>query len=102
MKAIFGLAPIASGTVAWEGQVFKPVSYETVRRGISFVRRAGASSSTFLSKRTSRSAAGPAFRRAQGAHEERPRIIPALKPKLKSKSGTLSGANSRCSPSLAA
>ncbi|NDE68129.1 ATP-binding cassette domain-containing protein, partial [bacterium] len=37
LKAIFGLAPIESGTVAWEKQEFKPVSHEVVHRGISFV-----------------------------------------------------------------
>ncbi len=37
LKAIFGLAPIDSGQVFWEGQQFKPVSHEVVERGISFV-----------------------------------------------------------------
>ncbi len=37
LKAIFGLAPIDSGVVLWEGQKFKPVSYEVVERGVSFV-----------------------------------------------------------------
>lgn len=30
LKAIFGLAPISSGEVMWEGQAFKPVSHEVV------------------------------------------------------------------------
>ena len=37
LKAIFGLAPIDSGEVLWEGRRFKPVSYEVVERGVSFV-----------------------------------------------------------------
>lgn len=37
LKAIFGLAPIEAGKVAWEGIGFTPVSHEVVRRGISFV-----------------------------------------------------------------
>ena len=37
LKAIFGLAPISSGKVLWHGSSVKPVSYEMVERGISFV-----------------------------------------------------------------
>ena len=37
LKAIFGLAPIDSGQVLWEGRQFKPVSFEVVERGVSFV-----------------------------------------------------------------
>ena len=37
LKAIFGLAPVSSGEVLWHGARVKPVSYEMVARGISFV-----------------------------------------------------------------
>ena len=37
LKAIFGLTPIRSGKVLWHGEEIKPVSYEAVQRGISFV-----------------------------------------------------------------
>ena len=37
LKAIFGLAPLASGEVLWRGERVKPLSYEMVARGISFV-----------------------------------------------------------------
>ncbi|MES2134787.1 MAG: ABC transporter ATP-binding protein [Patescibacteria group bacterium] len=37
LKAIFGLAPIQSGKVLWEGHAFTPVSHEVVERGIAFV-----------------------------------------------------------------
>lgn len=37
LKAIFGLAPIASGTLVWEGQSISPVPHEVVGRGIAFV-----------------------------------------------------------------
>lgn len=37
LKAIFGLAPIQSGKVLWEGRAFIPVSHEVVERGIAFV-----------------------------------------------------------------
>lgn len=37
LKTIFGLAPIHSGKVLWHEKEIKPVSYEVVQRGISFV-----------------------------------------------------------------
>ena len=37
LKAIFGLAPVSSGSVYWRGRIVKPVSHEMVARGISFV-----------------------------------------------------------------
>lgn len=37
LKAIFGIAPIASGAVLWHEKSFVPVSHEVVRRGIAFV-----------------------------------------------------------------
>ncbi len=37
LKTIFGLAPIESGKILWEGKEFTPVSYEVVNRGICFV-----------------------------------------------------------------
>src|SRR5512141_155315 len=37
LKAIFGLAPVSGGSVLWHGSGVKPISYEMVERGISFV-----------------------------------------------------------------
>lgn len=37
LKAIFGLAPISMGSVLWHESTVRPVSYEMVERGISFV-----------------------------------------------------------------
>ena len=37
LKAFFGLAPIASGEVRFEGSAFTPVPHEVVARGIAFV-----------------------------------------------------------------
>ncbi len=37
LKALFGLAPIASGHVLWHGKAFVPRSHEVVERGIAFV-----------------------------------------------------------------
>ena len=92
LKAIFGLAPIESGTVAWEGQDFTPVSHETVRRGISFVPQ-GRRVFRHLTVEENIEIGGwgvPA-----GERKERManvlELFPALKTKLKAKSGTLSG-----------
>jgi branched-chain amino acid transport system ATP-binding protein len=37
LKTMFGLAPISSGEIFWHGSQVRPVSYEMVERGISFV-----------------------------------------------------------------
>lgn len=37
LKTIFGLAPIHSGKVLWQGKEIKPVAHEVVQRGISFI-----------------------------------------------------------------
>ena len=37
LKAIFGIAPIESGSIEWHGKMFRPVSHEVVQRGIAFV-----------------------------------------------------------------
>lgn len=37
LKAIFGLAPIVSGSVLWHGSRIAPRSYEMATRGVSFV-----------------------------------------------------------------
>jgi len=92
LKAIFGLAPIQSGTVAWEGQTFKPVSYEVVKRGISFVPQ-GRRVFKHLSVYENIEIGGWDV----PAHERKERIenvlelFPALRAKLRARSGTLSG-----------
>lgn len=37
LKAIFGLAPLESGSIVWEGSAIKLRPYEVVELGISFV-----------------------------------------------------------------
>ena len=37
LKAVFGLAPIETGSVWWQGQTVRPVAHEMVARGITFV-----------------------------------------------------------------
>ncbi len=92
LKAIFGMAPIESGTVLWEGQAFKPVSHEVVRRGISFVPQ-GRRVFRHLTVLENLEIGG--FNVPKAERPERIRnvleLFPALKAKLKAKSGTLSG-----------
>ena len=93
LKAIFGLAPINSGQVLWEGHPFKPVSYEVVERGISFVPQ-GRRVFQHLTVLENLEIGGFNIK---SAHDRQERIadvlelFPALKTKLKAKSGTLSG-----------
>ncbi|HEX7724618.1 MAG TPA: ABC transporter ATP-binding protein [Candidatus Paceibacterota bacterium] len=92
LKAIFGLAPIESGTVAWEGQNFKPVPYEVVQRGISFVPQ-GKRVFKHLTVYENIEIGGwnvPAKERKERI-ENVLELFPALRAKLKAKSGTLSG-----------
>ena len=37
LKGMFGLAPLSAGRVLWHGEEVKPVPYEMVGRGLSFV-----------------------------------------------------------------
>lgn len=93
LKAIFGLAPIESGTILWEGQAFKPVSYEVVERGVSFVPQ-GRRVFHHLTVLENLEIGG--FN-VKGNADRKERIanvlelFPVLKSKLKAKSGTLSG-----------
>ena len=93
LKAIFGLAPIESGTVAWEGQTFTPVSHEVVDRGISFVPQ-GRRVFKHLTVYENIEIGGWKIK-SRKEREERIRyvldIFPVLKAKIKSKSSTLSG-----------
>jgi branched-chain amino acid transport system ATP-binding protein len=93
LKAIFGLAPIESGQVFWEGHQFKPVSYEVSKRGISFVPQ-GRRVFKHLTVYENIEIGGftisdPKYRKERIADVLE--LFPVLKTKLKSKSGTLSG-----------
>ena len=93
LKAIFGLAPIESGTVLWEGTAFKPLSHEVVKRGISFVpqgRRVFQHLTVLENIEIGAwnvSSAKIRKERIESVLE----LFPALRTKLKAKSGTLSG-----------
>ncbi len=93
LKAIFGLAPIDAGQVLWEGQPFKPVSYEVVERGVSFVPQ-GRRVFHHLTVLENLEIGGFNVRSAAERKERIANVLdlfPALKGKLKAKSGTLSG-----------
>lgn len=93
LKAIFGLAPISSGEVMWEGQAFKPVSHEVVERGIAFVPQ-GRRVFTHLTVLENLEIGGFNIRSSTERKERIQNILdlfPALRTKLKAKSGTLSG-----------
>jgi branched-chain amino acid transport system ATP-binding protein len=93
LKAIFGLAPIESGKVLWEGQPFKPVSYEVVERGVSFVPQ-GRRVFHHLTVLENLEIGGFNVKSAADRKERIANVLelfPSLKPKLKAKSGTLSG-----------
>lgn len=92
LKALFGLAPIESGTVSWEGQSFKPVPYEVVKRGIAFVPQ-GKRVFKHLTVYENIEIGGwnvPPKERKERI-ENVLELFPALRAKLKAKSGTLSG-----------
>jgi len=93
LKAIFGLAPIESGTVSWEGHPFIPVSHETVRRGIAFVPQ-GRRVFRHLSVYENIEIGGWGIASARERKERMENtldLFPALRAKLKAKSSTLSG-----------
>lgn len=92
LKAIFGLAPIESGDVVWEGHKFKPVSHEVAKRGVSFVpqgRRVFRHLTVYENLEIGGYNVPKHLRkeRIEGVLE----LFPALRTKLKAKSGTLSG-----------
>ena len=93
LKAIFGLAPIDSGQIFWEGQQFKPVSYEVVERGVSFVPQ-GRRVFHHLTVLENLEIGGFNVKSKTERKERIENVLelfPALRGKLKAKSGTLSG-----------
>lgn len=93
LKAIFGLAPIETGRVYWQGQEFTPVSHEVVHRGISFVPQ-GRRIFRHLSVYENIEIGGWSIASSKERKERIENVLdifPALRAKLKAKSGTLSG-----------
>lgn len=93
LKTIFGLAPIHSGKVFWHEREIKPVSHEVVGKGIAFVPQ-GRRVFKDLTVLENLEIGGWAVKNKaelKGRIQEVLDIFPALKPKLKAKSGALSG-----------
>lgn len=93
LKTIFGLATIDSGEIFWQGQSFKPVSYEVVERGISFVPQ-GRRVFHHLTVLENLEIGGFNIKSSADRKERIANVLelfPVLKSKLKAKSGTLSG-----------
>lgn len=93
LKAIFGLAPIQSGKVLWEGKEFSPASYEVVNRGICFVPQ-GRRVFKDLTVYENIEIGGYTIKNKKYREERIKDVLeffPALKTKIKEKSGNLSG-----------
>lgn len=93
LKTIFGLAPVESGKVSWHEVEVNPVSHEMVERGISFVPQ-GRRVFRHMSVLENLEIGAWSVKNNREIKEriaEVLEIFPALKPKLKAKSGLLSG-----------
>jgi len=93
LKTIFGLAPIDSGKVLWHEREIKPISYEVVELGISFVPQ-GRRVFTHLTVEENLEIGGHLLKSQQERKrrmEEIFEMFPALKARRKAKSGFLSG-----------
>lgn len=93
LKAVFGLAPIETGSVWWQGQPVRPVAHEMVARGITFVPQ-GRRVFKQLTVRENLEVGGYIIkdkkeiaRRLEAVIE----LFPILRHKLKAKSDSLSG-----------
>ncbi len=93
LKAIFGLAPISSGSVRWHEKEFKPVSHEVVGMGISFVPQ-GRRVFTHLTAEENLEMGGFVVKDKKELKRRMSEVMetfPVLKHKRKHKSGALSG-----------
>lgn len=93
LKAIFGIAPMSSGKILWHGDEVRPVSYEMVERGISFVPQ-GRRVFTHLTVEENLEIGGITVsdkRELKRRIDEVMDIFPVLRIKRKRKSGELSG-----------
>lgn len=93
LKAIFGLAPIESGKVFWHEREIRPVSHEVVERGMAFVPQ-GRRVFRHLSVLENLEIGGWSVRLRAERERRVAEVLdtfPALRAKLKEKSGSLSG-----------
>lgn len=93
LKVIFGLAPIETGKVIWEGSEIKLKPHEVVELGISFVPQ-GKRTFKHLSVYENIEIGGHNIKNRQVLKERIEEVLalfPALKEKVRQKSGQLSG-----------
>lgn len=93
LKALFGIAPLAGGTVAWHGEEISPVAHEMVARGISFVPQ-GRQIFKSLTVRENLEVGGytvPSKALVASRMNEVLELFPDLKKKLNEKARSLSG-----------
>ena len=93
LKAIFGLVEIDKGRVLWHENEVKPVSYEMVERGISFVPQ-GRRVFKHLTVKENLEMGGYVIKDQKEIKKRMENVLelfPMLKTKIKDKSSTLSG-----------
>ena len=93
LKAIFGLAPVMSGEIEWEGEKIKPVPREMVERGIAFVPQ-GRRVFRHLTVAENLEVGGLIIPNRKLRSERMQEVLttfPVLKQKLRTESGSLSG-----------
>jgi branched-chain amino acid transport system ATP-binding protein len=93
LKAIFGLVEIDKGKVLWHEDAIKPVSYEMVERGISFVPQ-GRRVFKHLTVKENLEVGGYIIKDQKEIKRRMENVLelfPVLKTKIKDKSSTLSG-----------
>ena len=93
LKAIFGLVPIQSGDILWHNEKISPVSYQMVKRGVSFVPQ-GRRVFADLSVKENLEMGGFAVKDKKIVSQRIKRVselFPDLKKKAKAKAKTLSG-----------
>jgi branched-chain amino acid transport system ATP-binding protein len=93
LKAVFGLAPVSSGDVLWHEKKVKPIPYEMVDRGISYVPQ-GRRVFTNLTVKENLEIGAYTVPDKSEIKERLAEVLetfPLLKIKLNEKSGSLSG-----------
>lgn len=93
LKSIFGLTAVLEGKILWHGRSIKPVPHEMVADGIAFVPQ-GRRVFKHLTVRENLEIGGVVIREQKLLGQRIDEVLeffPALRAKLKAKSGTLSG-----------
>lgn len=93
LKALFGLAPVQEGEIAWHGEKIVPKSHEVVERGISFVPQ-GRQLFKSLTVKENLEMGGYLLKSASVLKERIEEVLdifPDLRKKLNEKTRTLSG-----------